>query len=145
MLESFKGRAFVGDSFQIAVGSQFSHVQLFNPAASGRLLVLRRVVGVVGVASSVILRHYATALASLTGNGENKMLGSAASIAELRFTSNAALLGTRLVVARGSVDGDFKYKLAGPIIVPQNDGILVAVDLVNIYLGSSFEWIEMPA
>ena len=88
------GQAFAMAGLQGGVAAQNSHVQLFNPVASGKTVLVRRVMVSASLVDELDLTLYNTALATDVGAGVNLLSGAAAGVAHVRTTTNAGILGT---------------------------------------------------
>lgn len=136
------GTAFSQNASQNAVAAQFSHIQLFNPAASGKTVLLRAVLASTGAAAAVGFSMDNVQRTTDAGAGVNLLDGAAASVAHLRQETNAALQGTQF----GSV-----LTAAGvPLIIPiewfaqlaPGQGLSTFATVVNVQLVTWFMWIE---
>lgn len=134
---------FLGSAFLAASVGNFSHVQLFNPAASGKTLLLRGLVGGSPSATQISINSYNTALTTLFGAGLNGLMGGAAGVAELRTQTNAAELGTTFGRFR-VLAGDSRSLSAEWIAeIPEGKGVLLSGGAVNIHVDASFTWEEV--
>lgn len=142
----FDAVSFTASPQQIAVAGQFSYGQLLNPAASGKVLIVRSIVGSGSVAGYMHLRVYSTALTTLVAAPGNKLIGSAAtSVAQSRTQATASDLGAAaaIVSAYAEVGINVDFLRAGPIILSAGSGLLVRSPAVNSILSVSFEWEEL--
>jgi hypothetical protein len=137
------GNAFALGDVVAPVAAQNSHIQLFNPVASGKQLIVRAVILGSGTTTTLYLRRYDTALATLVGAGANLLIGGAAGVGAVRKTTNAGLLGTQILAFT---------VLANQPVYPVPDwfaelspgqGILVADGSVNTTVPSCFYWREV--
>lgn len=139
------GMAFVGACGNAAVAGQYSHSELFNPAGSGVNVVVSKVIPFVAAASPVQLRTHNAALTTLTGYGVNKLVGGAASVAQLRDATSAALIGAYAANAGIPTASDSKeIPLPEPFVLPPGFGLMAVSNLVNISLYPTFHWKEVP-
>jgi len=135
-------RAFVGGGECVAVAGQQSAVQLWNPAASGKLLIVNRIRANMDVAGTMYLAYYATALsASLTSKG-NKYLGEATSIGLIRYEANAGVLGTIIDRIYLPATSMFMEIFDVNIIIGEGMGLSVTHLTANRRITADFEWIE---
>lgn len=137
-------QAFMGRAVRGAVVGQYSHVQLLNPAASGKRLVLKMVGGSGGTARGQELIRYDTAL-TLVGNAPSKLVGGADSVAELREATNAAQLGTGSVLWQQTIQANVQpphLVLAEPIVLEPGKGLLLRANVVNDTQVGCFEFLE---
>lgn len=140
------GLVFLGYGYCPAVSAKFSYVQLWNPAASGRRLVLGQVTYAANQAASAIahMGYMTVALASLSGNPKNKLLGGAVSAAEIRtenFTSAPGSVSMSDLYMPGAVNQTLKIN--EPIIINPGIGLIVELNaLPNVGLSTNFEFYE---
>lgn len=130
-----------------AVAGEYSQLQLWNPAGSGVIVILRNFYGYAdGTTAEIRITQYDTALSTLNGTGYNKYIAEAVSSGQVRSQSNGAIFGTRIAVTP-------KYPLASypfswgdqkdHYIISENKGICVVQNEVNKLIGVNFEWIEI--
>lgn len=136
-------RAFSAGVKRDAAAGLYSHVQLFNPAASAITCIIRLTLASMGTASLIHVRTFDTALGTLVGNGVNLRSGSAGAAAELRTTDNAARLGTAVHILHAlattpiPIGPDWYFELGAA------RGVLVVPDDVNVNIAATFLWIEV--
>lgn len=137
------GRAFCGGDKMAAAAAKYSHLQLFNPAASGITVIARAPLCTMPAAQEININYYNTALATDTGLTGNLLRAGAASKAAVRKTTNAAALGTTIAdVLLGS--------LAPLLILDQwfcelaaGEGVVIVNTTANADLTVFFSWIEV--
>lgn len=137
------GRAFSLEGLQAAVSGQNSHIQLWNPDASGITTIVRYLGGNVGASSSISILHYNTALTTLIGNGRNLLAGGADSVSELRSQTNIGVLGTEF--EEFSI-GDTNFRVLVDdwhTELGAGEGVLLALQVANIALRGLFRYIEV--
>lgn len=142
LAEIRNGRAFETGGGQSGVALQFSELQLLNPAGSGVTVTIHRVVGTIGGVSSLFYRTHGTALATLIGNGVNLQIGGAASAAQFRSETVAAIDGT--VIRAVDVLANTPVYLAEEwdAVLGPGEGVLVAGATANTRITATFEWVE---
>jgi hypothetical protein len=137
------GQSFAGGTAIGPVAGQLSHVQLFNPAASGKTLYVRNLFFDISATMSVHLNIDNTQRATDVGTGINLLSGGAASVAHIRRETNAAEQGT--VFNQWS-------PLANTVIKPYSDWIIILAAgqgltlvglTVNTTLEAAFQWAEV--
>lgn len=138
------GTAFTGYGSQPAVAAQYSHVQLWNPAGSGRVLVVTQIKAHVSAAgTAVYLCDHNAALGTAQPNPASKSFGVGAPVSLCKSTTNAAVLGTPIDAMALGVANDTKvFPLSHAIIVTPGRGIMVVTNVVNLNLTASFEFDE---
>lgn len=140
--ESRASRAFMGYVNQGAVAAENSHVQIHNPAASGKTVIVRSVRVSATVATYVRLAIYNTALTTSVATKANKDSGGAAPVANIRSATNAGELGTAIGSHRIAAVTPTEMIAAGPILLGAGEGLVVLDVNVNDTLTGTFEWTE---
>lgn len=119
------GMAFIGTAGVAGVAGQYPHIQLFNPAASGKNVIVESLVGTVATAGFVQAFGHSVALAALVGGAPSKRVGAAASTAELRTLSAAGAVGVgQLLGATLQANSNFEFALAEPVVLVPGTGLL---------------------
>mgnify|MGYP001590096182 CR=1 FL=1 len=142
LYELRNGRAYQGYATQAAVAAQYPHVQLFNPAASGKTIIVRLAKVFSTALQNIHQRLYDTALATNQANVQNLLSGGAAAVGQTRSATDVAILGTAFgnfgAVADESRDlfGEWVCVLAAA------QGFLVNGATVNTQLSATFQWVE---
>jgi hypothetical protein len=142
---SRSGKAFYGGDAATAAASNYGHVQLINPAASGKVVVVRRAAGLIGVNGAVYLSRWSTAVGSNSTNPANKVEGGAAPSAQVRTYLNTSITGAVHMVFNLLANQPFEFLRFGPVILDQGVGIIIAGGAVNAVVGGNFEWEEYGA
>ncbi len=136
------GQAFAMQALQGAVAAANSHVQLFNPAASGKTVLVRRVMVSSSLVDQLDLTLYNTALVTDAGAGVNLLSGSAAGVAHVRQTTNAGILGTIFHSFQNPANTP---ALLGPdwlCQLPAGTGLIYTAATVNQPIVCTFYWAE---
>lgn len=140
------GKCFVGLATQAASAGNFSHGQLWNPAGSGKNLILTKITPMVSPAAGIAVQRHNAALTTLIGNGYNKLLGNAVSTAELRSQLNAAQIGTNFAnFGLGTATDSKEVPFSEPIVIPPGFGVIVVPGVVNIAVWPNYQWTEEAA
>lgn len=147
-LNTLQQRAFIAATQTGPVAGQYSHVQLWNPAASGVLVILTGIDTFVDAVAKTYyqFRRHNVAMAGFFGSGFNKYLGGVVSSATIQIESNAVLLGTTMFFKERILEaGNFKqiFKLTDPIMIPAGYGLASVPSTVNVENSTIFEWIEV--
>lgn len=135
-------RSFIGGGSNSGGAATYAHAQLWNPAASGKRLILQSLQ--LGTASTTWL-WIADSTSALGADGfeGNKYLGEAAPVGQVKHTANATLQGSQRSVAFVDVQGNFPIK--PNIIIPEGRGLIIAPGNLNVDLWAQFQWIEVTA
>lgn len=134
-------RAFVGGGSASGGVATYAGVQLWNPAASGKLLICERAFVTIAAPASVHIRNDFATLAS-NGVEGNKYLNEAAPAGQVKFASVAiqgAAIGFIQLLA-GDLSKTFRFQ--HPFIIPEGRGLNFFIDLLNTRMTVNFEWIE---
>ena len=147
------GEAFVSEIFQTGVPAQLGFVQLYNPlgAPSPVRIRLRQLepMAIFGFAINTNVRRHDVALANLGGfTAPHNLLGSggAAAVAEPRFVSQVAMIGSLfwLILSSGSTRKQYPalHMDWGHDLLP-GQGIMMN-SLVGGFILTGFMWAEVP-
>jgi hypothetical protein len=138
------GIAFMGDMSQLAGAAQISTVQLFNPVANLKNLIIKSFHVLSTVIGSSLYGLNATALTTLdiSGRAQSKKTGSIAITAELRSQLMAVQLSPFLGVTTYGANSDTLIRLDEPLIVTPGYGFFVQTIQANNTAEAVFEWIE---
>lgn len=143
---SLSQSSFIGGDDSPAVAAQNSHVQLFNPTASGLQLIVNRIYARPSSATPTLrLTFHNAALTDLATTLGNKFLGASSPIGEVRSQANAGVLGTIIHFLRVPGTTAAEVILDSPIIVPAGLGIVLVSATQNEAVTASFEWDEIGA
>lgn len=121
-----------------AVAATYGHVQVWNPVASGKTVVVSQAHIVEDTGSRVFeLMQYNTALTTLVGTFFNVANGGSNSTAELRSQTNGAALGTNML-RKFSTPGigtimDDRFDVLSP-----GEGLLIRPTVQNIGLNIAY-------
>ncbi len=146
-----EGRCFGQGNRQPAVAAQFAAMQLFNPALSGKLILVREVAGSSSAATDMTCRQEDNVMPTLIGSGNalDRQQGIL-SVAEFRRGTNpgarvGALFDFLAVVAANArnffLDGQGRGDFLATLI--PGTGLLLQDETVNIDLTSSWKWAEV--
>lgn len=135
-------QCFMGVISNPQVAGQCGLAQLWNPAASGKNLILNKV-SILAVAGGVfaIFRH--NVALTLGYPGMSKVASGAASAAEVRSGASAANIGSQYAnfgVASANESKDFAF--SEPFVIPPGWGIHTSVNTPNTAAYTTFQWIE---
>lgn len=138
------GVCFMAQGYQGGVAAEYQHVQLFNPAGSGRNVVVSKLIVISSVAAQAFrISVGSVAAAVLASAGVSKKVGGAASVAQIRTHSSAAPFGSLSMVAGVSAAYDSReVPFSEPILLPEGTGLIVGSNAVNVSLWGSFQWLE---
>lgn len=137
------GLCFIGGGNQTNVGSQYPHIQLLNPAASGVQILVDLFYYSNNTTGAIDIRHYDTALTTLIMNGRNVDAGGDAGLGEIRRQTNASILGTQWTVQRVLAGVYAKFTMSSPFLLDAGEGIVVVNDVVNTVVWVTFQWREV--
>lgn len=145
LYDTDQARACIGGAVQSNVAGQYSHVQLINPAASGKVAYVKRAVPFLtnAVAYTVYLKSYDTALAS-AGDKSNKIVGGTAPVCDVNKATSASILGTTLTSGVSNIYYvPLEFIKHDPIKLTAGKGLLFVYGVADFNLGAMFEWVEV--
>lgn len=129
----------------IAVAGQYSMVQLWNPEASGKNLILNRM-NVIGFTSAITISVRSTVVQLATAGffGRNKYLGKPASSGQARTENAAAVVASDVLANIGvaAANDTAAFEFSEPILIPPGYGVLAYPTTVNVALSAAFQWLE---
>lgn len=148
-LQSINKTAFLGSTNQAAVSADFSCTELWNPAASGKILLVWSVNISQGVAGITNMGTTTTELSTTGGNAPaNKYGGAAAGVALLRIQAETSTFsypgGTVLFAQQNPANTPFYVPFTGPVVVPAGMGIATCNATANDQNLTVYEWDEVP-
>lgn len=151
VIDGEKSRSLLGGAYEgapgiLAAAAVFPRAQLWNPAGSGKNLIVTDVAITTGVASGFTLYAKNTALATLVaGQTASKKLGAAVSLTEARVENAAAsdvpAFG-RLAVLTTAAGVVIQLRPKAPYVVPPGFGLSLEGSTQNVTLNSVFDWFE---
>jgi hypothetical protein len=138
--------AFMATVFQAAVAAQMAHAQLWNPAASGKNLIVEAVsVMTSGASGTFGVGAKNAALATAYNAPAPKLLGGAAPMS-LSFTqTNAVSLitaGSQLLAINATTNQLVAYRFVEPVVVPPGFGLIAWNNILNTDISANFEFFE---
>ncbi|BEV15566.1 hypothetical protein HBDW_23540 [Herbaspirillum sp. DW155] len=135
--------AFMGGVQCQAAASTYAHLQLWNPAGSGKNLIIESATYSSSINGGVFFRTNGAVLATLQGNGVAKMAGAPASVGELRYANVAAYQGGNNMLVLNLAAGQFStFNFKEPIVLKPGNGFLMIETIANGDLTGCFEWYE---
>lgn len=142
------GVAYVCGDYSNPVAGQYSHVSLFNPGGSGRLLVVSKITMSSYVTlSGVRVRRSSAALANAALVAPvNKLESGPASVAAMSNEASAASLGGAQVAMGiwAAPNSLAQIDFAEPILIGPGSGIVLGQLTVNQFIWGNFEYWERP-
>jgi hypothetical protein len=128
-----------------AVAAQYSMVQLWNPAASGKRAVIRAIRAAC-FDTAVDFRMLSTTVAFTGGTSTPQplLLGGPACSMEIRQENAAALPGNWIDGFLAPISDTFQPALPMPFIVSPGKGLAVAINVLNKQLHCSFQLNQEP-
>lgn len=140
---TLSGVAFMGGGSSAQLAANFSHVQLWNPSATKRVIVEGFALSI-GPANSFRVGSHSVALTTLVGVIGSKLAGAAASTAELRLQQNAAqqVSGSYIPALDLLALTAYSFRFLEPVVLPQNQGLVLVPNAVNTAINGTFEFFE---
>lgn len=142
------GGMYTGAPVQPGVAAQFGWVQLWNPATSGKNLIVTAVEfsGNAAVACNIIAYIGAVQRANIYGLAAmNKKGGGPAPVAQLRIEASAVAdtfpsgVGRNMAIA---ISGTDNWQIKGALVVPPGYGLTGNNNIQNATFGMNVEWFE---
>jgi len=137
------GIAFLASTAIGPIAGQSSFIQLWNPVANTKRLIVNDLYAVTGAVPSLISLLWANAaILTLVATNGNKLLGSAAPTAELRRETAVAPPGTQLGAFQVGVLQSFRFPFVEPIVIAPGFGLIALDNTANELLRVNFQWWE---
>ncbi|MEW6258035.1 MAG: hypothetical protein AB1592_18940 [Pseudomonadota bacterium] len=138
------GVAFFAGASAGAAAGFYSGVQLWNPAGSGKRIVVSRIfAGTAAGPSLMHVRSMTSALSVLDSSPSNKLIGGAASVSQVRKSSSEATIPGDLVMLFSMASSQKEaVELKEPVVLGDGFGLSVFVNAVNVTVTAAFELIE---
>lgn len=138
--------AFLGSMLVSAVAAKYSHAQLFNPAASGKNVVVEALSFSSAAAGYFFIAGDNAQRATAGWDVFNKQIGGVVGVAVLREETN----GVMQFVGPGAL----QYSVAAgipqtinfrePVLLVPGKGLNVIFELVNVTITANYEYYEQP-
>jgi hypothetical protein len=138
---TISGVAFMNNNGAAGVAAQYSLMQLWNPAGSGKNLILKAYSAAMATAGGISAGEYSTALGS-SAAGFSKLLGGAAGVGQVRSGSLAAGGATGMDYFLVQALVTVGRTLQEPIVIPPGKGFAIQGGQLNATLNGAFEWVE---
>lgn len=143
------GGMFSGSPAVAGVATQYAALQLWNPAGSGKNLIVTASDVSSSAASNPIWEPTNAAIANLYSIASaNKLLlltGAPAPVGQLRtdsFVAPSAYTGGVLKNVSIQAGGSYVWDIKGAIVVPPGKGLRVINNITGAPLSAGFEWFE---
>jgi len=135
-------QAFSGCAYCGAVAAQYSAIELWNPAGSGKNAFVESTLISGATNSAWWLTPTATQLATLVVNPRSKKAGGANSVMELRKENLVAVLGGSFMNSFMTANTQNIINVREPIMVPAGYGLVICQNVANVDLLANFEYFE---
>jgi hypothetical protein len=129
-----------------AVAAQVSECQLWNPPASTKNLIVKKVVMSVTASSQINMGGNAVTLPIFGGAPGTKNISSGTASQGTGRINNAA--ANSVLVNMGVINLPantvYLHEFDEPVLIPPGAGLVIATNVFNLYLLCSFEFFESP-
>ena len=144
--DSLQKKAFIGSGDASASAAEYSCVQLWNPAASGKILMCSKLWAMTNAValSCLALNHHSAALLTAGIQG-NKYLAEAAGAGLVKQGYPGAITGTNIENWTMQPNKFTPLNLDAPITIGQGLGLVAGIDDDQTKLYVCFQWTEIPA
>lgn len=148
---TLNGGALSGSAISTAVAGQHSYTQLWNPAASGKNVIVKQVeISLSGTGVIPAFLYFTTvAQANLQPTRiSNKKSGSATGVAQIRSETLATNVNSTQGYLRSgtvSATGILTYRFQAPIVITPGYGLTVGANVQTVDLLTNFDWFEETA
>lgn len=132
-----KGVAFMAAAYQVGDGTSAAQVQLWNPAGSGKTLVVTAV-QMSSTGSLHVAKFSSVALAGATTQAPSKVAGGAASVAQVRGATAQQLQMTGAI----AINYNAAFSFDDALVIPPGFGLSVGAMDLAAGMGAVFEFFE---
>ncbi len=141
---TLQNTAFYGTVVQSAVASQYQQIQIINPAASGKKIIISQIQLSVSIDSQITLGIGSVALSTLSGFASSKLSGGSGGVSELRKQSTASIVSMVATLLTAMCKGSDTYivPLREPIVLMPGYALTVYAATQGLFLFGSFEHIQ---
>lgn len=139
------GGMFSGGPSAGATAGQFSYAQLWNPAGTGKNLIVIQSAGSTPVATPIswVITNTAAATDQSAANLSNKKVGGASGVGQVRIGSTPVLPTVGFLrTSYAAANVEIPWAIKGSIVIPPNSGIGVINNIANTQVAANFEWFE---
>lgn len=137
------GIACAGYTAASAVAAQYAQLQLWNPAASGKRLIVEGVTLIAANAAQAALLVFNNVVLPNNSAGYSKLTSGPAPVAVPQWgTTAAAAAALALFATSAPVNTSPAFKLNEPIVVRAGYSLMMYSTVPNAYMGATFEWYE---
>lgn len=138
-------RAFIGGGNVLGAAANLTNCQLWNPAASGVIGIIRQAHIGIEATGDITLKYHTAALADDSGLVEiNKYIGEAAPNLMVKWLQQGEGAGTFISYYRVSSVEKNRIIWDNPIIIPEGYGVHFCTVTTDINLLVTWEWTEVP-
>lgn len=141
LARSKAGLAFIAPIVTAAVAAQFQGMELWNPAGSGRRLVVSDYSHSSPSAAGVTLNRITTTIGAALLAQNKSNIGSAG-VARIGSASQAAVLGQTLEIYITLASSPFMRTFKQPLIIEPNSGISLSNGTPNVSFYGSIQFTE---
>lgn len=136
----------MGLAYQAAVGGQFSHSQIWNPAGSGVILLISYMAATTTITTELMIGRHDTALTTLSASKQwVDSRRSGLPVGQTRAQASVASLGNVLWAARVPSDQYARVHFANPLVLGPGQGMHIRTNAFNDSCYGSFLWREERA
>jgi len=140
-----EGRAFVRSWSEEPQAGDIGAVQLWNPQGSGVRLFLIDILASIDSLSTVSARTSSIALAVLGTNGVNRLVGGAASVAEIRTESSVTgPSGSGAFALQINANTPLRFQMNDlPLVLSEGTGLSITTAEPDKIVTTHFQWLEI--
>jgi hypothetical protein len=148
VVDGGKNRSLSGNAFflPMALGSApglFSNVQIWNPANSGKNVIIGQISYSQSAAGSCVYRHTTSALTNSLNGSQSKIYGAGtSSVTVSRSEQNVSMLGTYIFERGMNANQTEIFKPVEPFILKPGNGLVLVPDTANVKVIASAEFFE---
>lgn len=134
--------AFLGGNNQAGVAGAVSNVQIWNPPASGKIVIVKEVSFSGDIGGLHSIKSGGVCATTVSGNGTSKRIGGASSAAQLCIQSGVLGASAYLYNVQGSPNQNYTKAFYEPVVLMPGSGLFVTSTNAGENLFTNFEWVE---
>jgi len=136
-------QAFMATTYCGGQAGNTAQIQLWNPALSGKRVIVARVTRGSATAGTVAVGITAVALVTKDKNAQSKLSGGAASVAELRVESKVGASGLAALTSNVVQAGvDLQFQFLEPVVLLPGYGLVLSASTLAADVLGAFEFFE---
>ena len=132
------GLAKIGGLGLAGAASNYAHIQMYNPTASGVVAFIDGMIVSADAATFLVLTSFATELSDSAAWFNTAKLGGTVGVCRMRRENHTAIYGSQIGIMRVPADTSIVIPFVNPIEIPVDQGLCLVSGTVNIGIDVTF-------